>query len=382
MLLANRWGVSAASTRGEIVQAGEPRSSRVESLRAVAALGVLVFHAYGGYVVASNGDTLWRRLIGTGGLGVYLFFALTGYLLFWPFVRRGAGTASHAAIGRYVRNRILRIVPLYYFVLAVLLISEHGGGSANQWIRFLTFTQNFSRSTVNTVDGPMWSLGVEVEFYALLPILAAGLALIARKSQVRLVLWLCVLAGLSFAVQIAMVQLAHPPDLLWSLSLPATFFYFVSGMLLAVLRSRWEQHPPKALAGPAGRSDLWLLAAVVIWVPAAFSLRLGLVTVPIASFLAVGACVLPLRSGAGVRALEWRPLAILGTASYGIYLWNFPVIDRLFDHGWGLGSLRLVGGSAILCCIIALITYTLVEAPFLRLRQGWSRSSRSGATPS
>jgi peptidoglycan/LPS O-acetylase OafA/YrhL len=337
------------------------------------ALAVLVFHAFGSYTVTAGHASAIRRLIETGGQGVYVFFALTGYLLFWPFVRRAAGSDSRLDLGRYARNRFLRIVPLYYFIVAFLLVTEHGGGSAGQWLRFLTFTQNFSHATVNTVDGPMWSLGVEVEFYLLLPVLAGALALVARRSRARLALSLGALALCSVVIQIVKVQSVTRPDLLWSLSLPTTFFYFVSGMLLAVLRWSWQERRPQALDGPLGSSNLWLLAAVIIWLPAAISLRLAPLTVPVASFLTIGACVLPLHEGHGLRALQWRPLAILGTASYGIYLWNFPVVDRLFKHGWSLGSFRLVAGSAVICCAVALITYHAIEAPFLRLRRNWYR---------
>ena len=69
----------------------ELRSARIESLRAIAALGVLVGHEF----VVARGlrfDSYLDRVILGGGFGVDLFFALTGYLLFWPFARRLSGT--------------------------------------------------------------------------------------------------------------------------------------------------------------------------------------------------------------------------------------------------------------------------------------------------
>ena len=48
-----------------------------------------------------------------------------------------------------------------------------------------------------------------------------------------------------------------------------------------------------------------------------------------ASFLLVGAAVLPLRSGLLVRVLRWRPLAALGVASYSLYLWHYPIVEHL-----------------------------------------------------
>ena len=117
-------------------QAGERRSTRIESLRALAALGVLVFHV----LILSDArgtNDLVRHLAFGGTFGVFLFFALTGYLLFTPFARAAAaGTALD--LRRYARNRALRILPLYYVVLVVLLLVQEGGGSFDQWWRFAT----------------------------------------------------------------------------------------------------------------------------------------------------------------------------------------------------------------------------------------------------
>src|SRR4051794_38574146 len=123
----------------EVVQAGEQRSAAVESLRAVAALGVMVAHAWGfahGFGPSAADDPVGRIVFG-GGFGVFLFFALTGYLLFWPFVRRSFGDGSPVDLGRYALNRALRILPLYFVSVAVVLLFFESGGTAGQWLRFL-----------------------------------------------------------------------------------------------------------------------------------------------------------------------------------------------------------------------------------------------------
>lgn len=355
-----------------MVQAGEVRSSRIESLRALAALGVLVSHVYGAFVPPVGHDTVIRRVVSTGAWGVFLFFALTGYLLFWPFVKRAAEATTRLDLGRYVRNRIVRIVPLYYFVLIVLMIAQQSGGSATQWLHFLTFTQNFSHATILTVDDPMWSLGIEVEFYALIPLLALAMVWLARGSINRIAAGIGALALISYAVYVAKVQVPARPSLLWKLSLPTTFFYFVAGMLLALVRLRWQERPPAWIAGPLGRASVWLSAGVAAWLVTAMDPDYNVVAIPVASFLIIGACVLPLRASPGTRALEWRPLAVLGMASYGIYLWNSPIVNWFARHGLPWASWRLLGASLSVCCAVALVTYVCVEAPFLRLRRRWA----------
>src|SRR3954447_21096105 len=109
--------VVAPPRTDEVVQAGELRSARIESLRALAALGVLLGHLWGqanAHAAGATMDGFGARVLLGGGFGVWLFFALSGYLLFWPFARAALGDGRRIDLGRYARNRLLRIVPLYY----------------------------------------------------------------------------------------------------------------------------------------------------------------------------------------------------------------------------------------------------------------------------
>jgi peptidoglycan/LPS O-acetylase OafA/YrhL len=149
------------------------------------------------------------------------------------------------------------------------------------------------------------------------------------------------------------------------------FFFFVPGMLLALLRCSWERQRPRWLDGPFGRANLWLAVAVAAWVFAVEDTHRIALCAP-AAFLITGACVLPLRSGRLIDALGWRPLALIGIASYSLYLWHLPIIFWLVPDT-ATDFWPLLGIALPLCLAAAALSYRLVESPFLRLRRRWSR---------
>jgi peptidoglycan/LPS O-acetylase OafA/YrhL len=334
-----------------VMQAGEVRSARIESLRALAALSVLTSHVFL-FKLGSGGDL--HKLAGAGRYGVWMFFALTGYLLFWPFVRGG-----EIDLRRYALNRVLRILPLYYVVVVVLLVLNEHGGSTAQWWRFATFTQNYFTSTVGTVDVPIWSLVVEIQFYALLPLLAY---VVVRRPAL-----LAALAGLSLAVWFAKVHSPGVADLRWRYSLPATFFAFTPGMFLALLRAKNIRLP--------GSTTL-ILVSLPLWFVAALAIRWAEPLSAIAAFLVLAAVVMPVGEGPLVRALGAKPLAAVGVASYSLYLWHVPLIKALNDHAHP-GTLGLLIAGAALALAVAAVSYLVVERPFLRLRRRWDSGPRS-----
>jgi peptidoglycan/LPS O-acetylase OafA/YrhL len=361
-----------------IDQASELRSARVESLRALAALGVLVGHTMG---TAYDYDTAYtlggdypHRLIFGGGFGVYLFFALSGYLLFLPFARRDFGGGWPIDLRRYALNRALRILPLYYAVLILLMLVQEGGGTPKQWLLFTTFGQNFTGGTLLTVDGVMWSLVVEVHFYLLLPLLAWLVARSARGSAARAAAAVAALGLASFALRWA-VFYADPATANQYLrySIATTFMFFTVGMLIALLRTARSRVP-----GPAAA---WLAASAALWALVAYDYSLEALCA-VAAFLLVGACVLPLRPTRLLRPLEWPALAAVGVSSYSLYLWHVPML-RLIDDVPGLVEdfPRLLAVTVPVCVAAAFASYAAIEAPFLRLRRRWGSTAAAPGLP-
>lgn len=324
---------------------------------------------------------LVEKLTYGGGFGVFFFFGLTGYLLFWPFAKQHFGSGDSIDLRRYAVNRALRILPLYYVVVVVVLFFDHHI-TLGTWARFLTFNENFDSFTAGGFIGPAWSLVVELHFYLLLPLLAWAVARLARGSRPWAASLLLAIGLASLLIRIDKVATPDVIDPVWRFNLPTTFLFFIPGMLLALVRLSWEERRPTWLRGPLERADLWILATLPLWgIVVLYHYSLDPL-ICIASFLLIGACVLPLRSGPLTRALEWRPLAVLGVASYSLYLWHVPVIDALLSIGvvsrsWS--SLTLIAVPVVIAA--ALASYQLIEAPFLRMRRQWARSSAEQEAP-
>jgi peptidoglycan/LPS O-acetylase OafA/YrhL len=365
---------AAAHDGAQVDQAGELRLARLESLRALAALGVLIGHVWGAhhsYGPAASDGFVARTIFG-GGYGVFVFFALSGYLLYRPLAEATLGGSRKVDLRRYAMNRVLRILPLYYVVVAVLLLVQEGGGSAGQWLRFATLTENMFRSTALTVDGPIWSLIVEVQFYVLLPFVALALSRLASRSLARVAVLLLVagLAGAALRIYLLNHRGVNDPRVVDSMI--ATSFFFVPGMLLALARVAWDRRDDVRLPGLLGSADAWLLASLPVWA-LIFDDYSRTALAAVASFLVVGAAALPLRPGPLIRALDLRALAVVGVASYSLYLWHVPIVEAVARHQTR-DLVPLAAAGIVLSLVAAAVSYRLVEAPFLRLRRSWASS--------
>jgi peptidoglycan/LPS O-acetylase OafA/YrhL len=362
-----------------IAQAGEPRSARVESLRALAALAVLVGHAYVVSTTFHPGQAaalgrVGDRLARSGGFGVFLFFVLSGYLLYLPFARRDTGGGAAVDTTAYLRNRALRILPLYYVTITVLLLAFGRGMGWTHALRFLLFIETFFDDTVGRLDGPAWSLVVELHFYVLLPLLALAAGRLARGRAWVVALFLGGIGLASLALRMVNVDLPRGAADVWRYSTLTNFVFFIPGMMLALARVAWERAGPPAWLPPGLRTPApWLAAAALLWLAAGLHLLLDLALLS-AAMLTVGACVLPLGPSILTRALEWRPLAALGLASYSLYLWHLPLLVILANlPGVPNRALPLLVLGLGVSVAAAVAGYRLVERPWLRLRRRWAR---------
>lgn len=355
--------LQAASDDGQggLEQVG--RADRVSSLtgvRAVAALSVMGTHAAYGTGLLSHGylGLMAARL----EIGVAIFFVLSGFLLFGPWVRAAASGADAPSVRRYTRNRLRRIMPAYvvtvlvvYAVYQVHVVTPNPGHTwAGLW-RNLTLTQiyggdYFSRHLHQGLS-QMWSLAVEVAFYIALPLLAYLLLVVVCRRQWRPGLLLAGLAALGAVSPLWLVVL-HTTEWLpvgAGLWLPHYLIWFVGGMLLAVLRATGARC--YALAAV----PLAVACYLVVSTPIAgrvTAVTLGL-TEDLAKtmFYAVIATlvVAPLALADNSSGYAWlmgsRPMVWLGEISYEVFLLHVVVMDIVMVSvlGWPVYTGSMIG---------------------------------------
>jgi len=124
------------------------RNPQLEGLRAVAALAVLVTHVS---LNAMGNKGPFGGLLARLDVGVAVFFVLSGYLLYRPFVRALLRDEPLPSIRRYFRHRLLRIVPLYWVVVVASFLFAPAVG-------LVMPTTGFDPSAVGSTSVPLWTM--------------------------------------------------------------------------------------------------------------------------------------------------------------------------------------------------------------------------------
>lgn len=369
------------------------RRRALDGVRAVAALLVVVAHVAGAAGLLAGGSA-WALLVTHGDIGVAVFFALSGLLLYRPWAEALlAGTAPPAA-GGYLWRRVLRVAPAYWVVVlaGLPLFSGEHLGSVRTWAEFLTMTPIYDPHPWWTGTGPpglyqLWSMAVEMSFYLALPPLAWVIAGVARGRARRALAAIGVLSAVSFAYTGAMFYPTWKP--LWGFWPPHYLFWFGCGMAMAVLLA-WSGHDAGARAAcvAVGRSigACWTIAALLFaiacteltrprggmvdtfWAEVFKTLLYGLAA---ASFLAPVA-LHPASPSRLARLLGGAIPARLGRVSYGIFLWHAAALIavarllhlRPYQGPFGV----LLAGTLLLTLPAAVLSHHLVERPAQRLR--------------
>ncbi len=320
---------------------GLDRVPALTGVRALAAILVLTTHAAyttGKYTHGYLGVVYSRMEI-----GVPIFFVLSGFLLFGPWVRAAAAGTAAPSLSRYARHRVRRIMPAYAVTVLAAYVIYHfrdagpnPGHSFNGLLRNLTLTQIYTDSYLysHLHQGltQMWSLAVEVAFYLVLPGLAYLLLVLLCRRRWRPGLLLVGLAGLAL-ISPAWMVLVHETDVLPDgapLWLPGYLAWFIGGMMLTVLaamgvRSYWF------IAVPLAAVCYFIAATPIAGEPTTSPTGLAQAVVKIAFYAVIATLVVaPLAlgdRGCYNRLLASRPMVWLGEISYEIFLVHLIVME-------------------------------------------------------
>jgi peptidoglycan/LPS O-acetylase OafA/YrhL len=347
----------------------------LDGLRAISILLVLVAHAGLGQLVP-------------GGLGVTIFFAISGFLITRQIMQEIART-GRLGVRQFYTRRFLRLAPalLVYIALATPLAIWFGARiSLGSLLASLFYVANYWWLYVGYPHGTpfpiLWSLAVEEQYYILFPLLMAAF-LPRPRSLAHAILALCALALLwrltlatncagatSPALLCGPQRPDMPPDARIYLGTDTRFDSILAGALTALLMqgTRWQTLASSSAAPALGL--LILLTALAIRAPL-FRDTLRYTLESAASAVAIGHLACAPRGALGAL-LTARPLVLLGQLSYSLYLYHFAVsLVLLRLHGPFDWKSPAFYAFFALSLLLAATSYCLVERPVLRFRRGF-----------
>lgn len=350
----------ARAPPAESVRAEVGHIAAIEGLRGVAVLWVMLFH----YVALRDGRlddafiaalTAWAPLeafVRNGYLGVDLFFIITGFLLTLPWLRHADAGLPAPDWRSFYARRARRIVPAYYVQLVFLFFlvvpillpkiwmqsTAYVVGNIGAHATFLHYTNPLTSASM-TVNGALWTLAIEMQYYLLLPLVAPLFVKWPWRSLVGAFLiaagwrWLAdhhmdwLVAAYLKMVAHAGVTEAGIRHLLGT-QLPAWALHFALGILAG---RAWMLRQDRAIAGMWRWAPVVAAAASVLGLYAvlrhgtAFLGEMGWVAFPVV--LAAGfAAVVSWPSAWLSRVVATWPLSSLGRISYSAYLYHLPLL--------------------------------------------------------
>jgi peptidoglycan/LPS O-acetylase OafA/YrhL len=333
------------------------RANNFDLIRLFAASQVLFYHGITHLKVA--------ELVPTGQFlnyfpGVPVFFVISGFLISMSWERAPSPR-------QYAWNRILRIYPALWVCLLVSIaiflacgVRPDSLASLALWILaqatlFQYYNPDFLREFgVGVINGSLWTIPVELEFYILLPILAIA-ANGSRKVWASYALAAAVM--MVFARHYSPELLTIADKLLWVSIIPY-LFYFLVGVWTRYLYERY----PSLLGGKglhwAVTYGLWIAFEMLFEVDGRAGNQLNIASIILLAMLTVSVALS--RPELSARTLRGNDI------SYGIYIYHMPVINLLLFGGFaGLAGFAAASAATLLC---ATLSWFLIERPALRLK--------------
>jgi peptidoglycan/LPS O-acetylase OafA/YrhL len=341
----------AATTVRPEAEVGERRIQSLDGLRGVAILLVLLFHGS-----LPGFRNAW--------IGVDIFFVLSGYLITTVLIREYKRSQTISLIEFYKRRSLRLAPPLFLmcglFLLLALAFLPNLAARLRETLESILYVSNWSQAfqlKTSKYLGHTWSLGIEEQFYLLWPMLLLQLVRLPNGSR-----WVFRAAlGLAAAAAVwrgALFLLGASPERLYNGFDTRCDTIFI-GCALAFVAPRLRSIWPLGLVG--------ILSALIFarWnAPFMFMGGYTLLSVSAALLIAGGIE----RTSSLSRLLGAKPLVFVGSISYGLYIYHFPVYALIVDSvGWNPWYLNSIGLP--IATIMAIVSYRTIERRAMGLRK-------------
>lgn len=343
----------------------------LDGLRAVAVLGVLVYHVR-------------PSLLPGGWLGVDVFFVLSGYLITSLLVAEYRNWQS-ISLREFWLRRARRLLPALIVVIGAVLLTgafltlpDRRDDLARDSVAALFYVANWrfllsDEAYFAGLASPsplrhMWSLGVEEQFYILFPLLFIVLVRVLRSVRLRAIL-LLVLAVASAVLMALLHDPGIDPSRVYYGTDTRAFELLLGGACAVVVKGRGDI--PKTLPISIDRwarrlAPIALLAVLVAMVfvteDDSFAFEGGLFALALSTLIVIVAAASP-NGSATQRILSAEPLRRIGLISYGLYLWHWPVVVFATSNLLGYEGLALQIIQVGISLALAQGSYVLIERP-------------------
>jgi len=338
----------------------------LDGWRAIAVIAVLLDHT-----PPLQSIFLRHHLQARGGQGVFMFFAISGFLICSRLLEEEARRGRISPRNFYVR-RAFRILPAAVVYLLVIALLGKAGAirfSPGSWRAALLFYENYwglfaTPTTPSWQTGHFWSLSVEEHFYLLLP---GILLLFPRARKIVLLLLACVSIG-----WLSVFLYTASDAKLRQFWLPRTEFS-LSALLIAAMVAIALRSPAVKARAVRWLSPWWVcgVAAVAAYYDSSWGSRGHLwfeivVGRVLLNPLVVVATVLHPMNWI-TRLLETAPLKFVGRISYSLYLWQQLFLIRTTVYPGAIRVLQRPGVGTACAVVCAVASYYLIETPMIRL---------------
>lgn len=321
-----------------------------------------------------------------GWTGVDLFFVLSGFLISSQLFAQIKKEGSFSMREFYIK-RFFRILPIYYFVLAIYFIFPFFSSTqslAPLW-KFLTFTQNFGADFTNHRSfGVVWSLCVEEHFYLLMPAILLLLLKTGVFKKGYLLLAVLFIAGFLLRLYSWYGVYLHQTNglenkLLWVPTIYYPTYNRLDGLLAGVSIAAVYNYMPVIFYRLSNYSNALIAAGLLILTSSYFlfgnniDFVRSIFSFPLVS-IGFGCTVLgAIMPGSFLYKWKSAVLTKIAQLSYALYLVHMAIIlsaQTIFSE-WGIAkdSSVMLLLSIISCIAIALLLHHAIEKPFMKMRE-------------